>query len=203
MKKTLVFILSLGLAATITTQSQTTKEQADEIVISYLKNEQIDFLILYFNINMPNDIGIELITTKDEAVKIKYACWVYFVYEPSRDGCRYLFVKEDNGNLLEITTYGDTGPRDLSEWTQVNVGIDDLEYNLFPYPNPVIDWITIPVLGNKMLVEIYDLAGNKILSKSLLEEDAGRLNISFLKPGTYVLSVLIETKTFNFRIIKK
>ena len=201
--KKLTVLLLLGLTANILL-SQTTKEQADEIIISYLQNELIQPFSLYFNINTPTEAGIDMTTTKEEAVKIKYACWAYFVKESLRDGCRYLFVKQDNGNLLEIITYNDSGIEDLSSWELMTVRIDNnLEYNLFPYPNPATDWIIIPFLDSKMIVDIYDLSGNRILSKSISKGDDGRLNVSFLKSGIYVLNILSETKTFNFKIIKK
>jgi len=202
MEKKCVLLAFLGLTLNITLMSQTTKEQADEIVISYLQSELTHPYMLYFYINNPNDGDIEITTTKDEKVKIKYICWAYFVKESLRDGCRYLFVKEDNSNLMEIISYGDSGPEDLSLWMPISVGISvNLEHSIFPYPNPVTDWITIPDFENKVMTEIFDLQGIKVLSKSFLENN--RLNISFLSPGSYIMVVYSEKKIIKYRIVKK
>ena len=201
----LLSTLILG-AFSLSLSAQITKEQADEIVKVHLDTELTEPYILYFNTNSPSEEGIEIKTTCHETVTIKYACWAYFLYESEGADaiprCRYLFVKEDSGSLLELITTNDLGPDDMDIWkTQLGM-VDGMGRTLLPYPNPVSDILTIPGTGSSMRVEIYDLRGTLILSEILLEQDTNCLNISSLDAGIYVLSVYGETGTFNYKFVK-
>jgi len=109
--------------------AQITREQADAIVFEHIQNEAIPHYFLYVNVTMPSAGGITLITHNEEIVEVMYACWVYYlnehpeVFEPTQH--RYLFVKEEGGNLLEVITYSDLGPANLStQWLIVNPSDD-------------------------------------------------------------------------------
>ena len=178
-----------------------TREQADAIVLEYLKNEGTHF-DLYVNSNTPNEEGLVITTPNGEIVKAKYACWVYCVTRycikcPSLivvppAPVRYLFVKEDNGSLLEVITSNDSG-LDLSSWETLDItGLTvQKENNKSPYPNPVDDWLTIPC-GENAHVEIRDLKGTLLYSGLLSGKDA-RLNVSFLNVGIYMVNINGET----------
>ena len=199
--------LVLFVCCTLGLSAQITREQADVIVLDYLQSELTQPFILYINANVPSEEGFVITTQKEETVKVKYACWVYLVHEaihytvPTTQG-RYLFVKEDNGSLLEVITSNDLLPSDLeSTWEVVEQsGLIEPENTVKQlYPNPVSDWLNLPCNGENLQVDIYDLKGTRLFSEMLLGENACQLNVSFLKTGVYVVSVNGET----YRIIKK
>ena len=182
--------------------AQITREQADAIVLEYLKSEVTPF-DLYVNINTPNEEGVTITTLKEETIKVKYPCWVYCV-TPYCAKCptfnavppaqfRYLFVKEDNGSLLEVITSNDYGPDlYLSSWVALGLtGLPEMAETSVqsPYPNPVDDWLTIPCNGENSRVEIYDLKGARLFSGLLSDKEDCRLNVSFLNAGVYLESV--------------
>jgi len=210
MKKILITMLVL-IAWTASVFAQITREQADAIVLEYLKSELTQHSCLYVNVNTPNEEGIVITTYREEIVKVKYACWIYCAYEaypsPAMDlvftQYRYLFVKEDTGNLLEVITNNDFNiSGNLNSWEIVKAPVgftNPKENNKSLYPNPVNDWLTLPCDEENTRVEIYDLKGSRLFSGTLSDKDACRLDVSFLKTGTYVVNVSGKT----YRIIKK
>ena len=211
MKK--IFILMLILIAWAASLSaQTTREQADAIVLNYLKTEAGYPYNVFVNVNTPNEEGFVITTSNEETVRAKYACWVYLaisippvllhgtVVPPHAYRC--LFVKEDNGSLLEINAMNNSIP-DLTDWEGVNAlsGIVESKENNITllYPNPVGNLLTIPCNGDQARVEIYDLKGTCLFSELLSGEDACQLNVSFLNTGVYMVNISGET----YRIIKK
>ena len=191
-------------ALTTSLPAQITREQADAIVLEYLSD--VVHYSLYVNSNTPNKDGFTMTTLKGETIKAKYACWVYFTgFEVGCAKCadcpcphRFLFVKEDNGSVLEvITTFGLSGDNPW-EWQFIGQSglIDQKENNKSLYPNPVDDWLTIPCNGENTRVEIYDLKGTCLFSKELSDN---QLNVSSLNPGMYMVKVSGET----YKIIKK
>ena len=202
MKKFLISILVLTIW-TASLLAQITREQADAIVLNHVQSEVTQPYCLYGSIHTPNEEGIVLTTYREETFKAKYACWIYFLDEnPNVNGPaqrRYLFVKEDTGNLLEVITSNDFCP-DLDLWTVVSAftGLGDWKENnsKLLYPNPVDDWLTIPCTSSR--VEIYDLKGTRLFSGWLSEKDTCRLDVSFLSAGVYLVSVSGET----YKIVK-
>ena len=199
--KKIFFLMPALFAFAASLPAQTIREQADAIVLDYLKNEVIQPGLLYVNDKAPGVEGIAITTSNKETIKAKYACWAYYLNENESDRSRYLFVKEDNGSLLEIIANNDLGPSDFTSWkvVEMTTGLPDKESNAkLLYPNPVDDWLTIPCTGNYSRVEIYDLKGSCLFSGLLSGEDDCRLDVSFLHSGVYVVSVEGETH----RIIK-
>ena len=181
--------------------AQTTREQADVIVQDYLKKEAIQSGLLYVHVNAPSDEDIVITTSNEETVKVKYACWIYFLNENELAQSRYFFVKEINGSLLEIIASNDLGPDDVASWKVVEkiTGINDRESNIkLFYPNPVDDWLIFPCAGNNTRIEIYDLKGTRLFSELLSGENACQLSISFLNTGIYMVNVAGEI----YKIIK-
>ena len=60
--------------------------------------------------------------------------------------------------------------------------------NLSIYPNPTNDFINVKT-ENPILIELYDLLGNK-----LLEEVNTKIDISHLNSGTYYIKFQNQTK---------
>jgi hypothetical protein len=117
-------------------------------------------------VNAPSSAGIALTTHNEELVKVKYACWAYYLNEnpETSELCRhrYLFVKENDGNLLEIITYNDLVPENLlTQWTIVPLGVRDWEEaNILVYPNPTTG--ELRVTSDELQVtsiEVFDVFG--------------------------------------------
>jgi len=209
MRKTFIPMLVL-LAWATSLPAQITREQADEIVLDYIQNEVNRPVFLYVNINAPDKEGTEITTSNEEKIKAKYACWVYCLTECVCNPLeyrlpfwsRYLFVKEDDGNLLEVIANKDLGPKDLTSSWEVMKTPSSLfaskENNKSLHPNPVNDLLTLPCNGESTRVEIYDLKGTRLFAGTLSGEDACRLDVSFLSAGVYMVKVEGE----NFKIIK-
>ena len=210
MKK--MFLLLLALIACATSLSaQITREQADEIVLEYIQNEVTQPYLLYVNVKAPSPTGIALTTHNEESVKVKYACWAYYLNENPAlsEPCqhRYLFVKADDGNLLEIITYNDLAPDNLlTQWTLVLLGVETWEEtNILVYPNPTTGELTI---NNEQLIinniEIFDIYGRKLSHISYPKSHISYLiNISHLQAGIYFVKISTEAgETITRKIIK-
>ena len=214
MKKIIISMLILTAWAASLTAGNITREQADEIVLDYLQNGLKELpCLLFVNVKAPSEEGIVITTFQEETFKAKYACWTYCVtpkvtYYPhirfsSPPLLCYLFVKEDNGSLLEVITYNNYITGDfMDSWKAVDIptGLSDEKDNSVKllYPNPVSDWLTLPCAGENVRVEIYDLKGARLFSGLVSDEDC-RLNVSFLNTGVYMVGVDGE----RYKIIKK
>ena len=207
MKIILSFLFLLAWAVSL--PAQITRKQANEIVLDYLKNEGIQTEILYINVNTPDNEGLVISTSNEETVKVKYACWVYYLKESEFSKwniseffkCRYLLVKEDNGSLLEVIAYNDSGKGDSDSWEIVDIssGITEKEDAIKqPYPNPINDRLTVPCKGETVRVEIYNLYGTRLFCGFVSGNGACQLNVSFLNSGIYILKVDGQT----YKIIK-
>jgi hypothetical protein len=213
--KKIIFPILVLTAWTISLSAQTTREQADAVVLEYLQSKVTRPYLLYVNSNAPSQEGIAITTFQEETVKAKYACWAYYInewadaVEPSPH--RYLFVKEENGNLLEIKTTNDLGPANLAEeWEVLRnfTAVTDLKGSetLTVFPNPVGDVLTISY-GEKLThIEIYDLTGKQLLHQMFGETEAGvyQTNISSLSAGSYIVKAWNNKGIVTeYKIIKK
>jgi len=210
MKK--MFLLMLALIACATSLSaQITQEQADEIVLEYIQNEVAQPYFLYVNVKAPNPSGIALTTHNEESVKVKYACWAYYLNENPAlsEPCqhRYLFVKADDGNLLEIITSNDLAPDNLlTQWTLVLLGVETWEEtNILVYPNPTTGELTI---NNEQLIinniEIFDIYGRKLSHISYPKSHISNLiDISDLAPGIYFVKIKTEINEIVKKVVKQ
>ena len=201
----LITMFLLITISVVPLSAQITREQATVIVLEHIQNSEIaqDFR-LYVNTTTPSAEGISITTSQSETIRARYACWVYFLdenpnaSEPTQK--RYFFVRESNGSLVEIITSNDTGIEDFTSWEVVEIrsGLLCRETNNRPtlFPNPVSDFLIIPCFGKQVLVEIFDLNGNRVFSNQFSGES--QLNLSFLQSGTYIVNISGET----YRIIK-
>jgi len=81
--------------------------------------------------------------------------------------------------------------------------VDQLEKFNFSYaPNPSKDFIRVSAANNIENVEIYNLIGQKMLSKNLNSNNEN-VNISHLAKGVYVMNVTIDGSKGSFKIIKE
>jgi len=172
-KRSTVGILCMITVAwtTVLPAQQITREQADEIVKNHLQSEGVESNHLYINVNAPDVAGIAVTTSNDEVFRAKYACWAYYLNENEQSQSRYLFVKEDDGNLLEVIAENDAGQSDLTEWKTLDVSVVEIDnYPSLPqiYPNPTNGELHIvmgraPLWENGVIdnVEIHDIMDRK------------------------------------------
>jgi len=198
----------LVLTACATSLSaQITREQADLIVYQHIQNEVNPPYFLYVNVNAPNEDGIAITTYQKETMKVKYACWSYYLNEnPDVNGpCqhRYLFVKEDDGNLLEVITSNDIIP-DLTQWTEVITGINESAWtNIEIYPNPTQGELIVKSDELRVMsVEIFDVFGRNV---SCLKSHVSclEMDISHLSNGVYFVKITTPNGTVTKKIVKQ
>ncbi len=216
MKK--IFILMPALIAWTASLSaqHITREQADAIALDYFEYEMAQSPQAYHLLVKvdTSEESLVMTTSKDETVKVKYACWVYHLYRTYKPGDpvpqpspvwqhRYLLVKKENGHVLEIITRNDYPGPDISAWEPAGMptGLDNPKENTnrLLYPNPVDDQLTFSCNEENTRVEIYDLKGTCHFSGTLSGKDTCRLNVSFLSAGVYTVNFSGEV----YKIIKK
>jgi len=77
-------------------------------------------------------------------------------------------------------------------------------YSVKLYPNPVSDVLNIKVTEVEAgaRVKVYDMAGMEVISQSLTETPQA-VNVSNLKPGIYVITIINGTHVTREKFIKK
>jgi len=207
--KKLLSIIIVVLSGTLL-QAQITQEQANTIVLQYIQNEIAPPYLLYGNINTPSEEGMVITTLSEEIVRVKYACWAYYLNEdpettvPSQH--RYLFVKEDNGSLLEIITTNDLGLTDLSEWEIVSPlsVIEREKGSLTVYPNPTTGELRITSDELRIEnVEVFDIYGRKLIEQKAEGRKQKALDISELQPGVYFIKIQTDNEITTKKIVKR
>ena len=77
----------------------------------------------------------------------------------------------------------------------------------FVYPNPIknntININSVDFYENETPVEIYDLRGQLLFSKSFLgTSNQLKIDVSNIPSGIYILKIISKEKIFNYKIIK-
>ena len=82
------------------------------------------------------------------------------------------------------------------------VSEDEIDFVVF-YPNPVKDLLTIryPRKGNST-VTIYNIIGDKVMQKTMVDDTELRLDVSELQNGIYFLSYEFDGKMLTKRFSK-
>ena len=213
--KTKITLSLMLLVWVASVSAQITRTQADSIVQEHIQNEQLQNCSLYVNINMPSVEGIVITTSNEETFKAKYACWTYYlnenpnINEPSQH--RYLFVKEDDGNLLEVITSNDIGLSDVSQWIPVEpTSVKEREVNSIKiYPNPTTGELKIE--NGELKIEslvIFDIFGRPLhppvtCNSLLVTHHSPLINISHLPSGVYFIKLTTEKEVITQKIIKQ
>lgn len=106
------------------------------------------------------------------------------------------YAVNSNPNCLSIG-------RPITVTITPTAGLNDIQLaNLNIYPNPATDLINISYPTSIENIEIFDLTGRKILSKTVSEKET-QLNISHLNSGIYILNIKTDEGLGSKRIIKK
>jgi hypothetical protein len=191
--------------------AQITREQANAIVLQHIQNEIAPPYKLYVYNHAPSMEAIAITTYSEENIKIKYACWAYYLNENPEitKPCqhRYLFVKENDGNLLEIITSNDLGPEELTEW-QIVLGVETIpisDFRISVFPNPTTGELRIDASTpiSIQAIEIFDVFGKNLLTMPMAQMSSEiTLNISHLPSGVYFVRIITETGEVTKKIIK-
>ena len=177
MKKIFLFTL-VPFAFLITLSAQITREQADEIVLERITPNMQSCVIAKEDVQAE---GITITTSSGEILELNYPCWVYYVSYRSEHNeimtGKYLIVKENSGNLLEINVRKDAIPNNLVAWRTV-----------FPVENPFTDYSVWKYTDNNgTVIELTFYPENKIHLKSTPEE----LGYSYRMSGNMIIDYRI------------
>jgi PKD repeat protein len=90
------------------------------------------------------------------------------------------------------------------EITVEEVQVKDFESNFFIYPNPVITHLNIENRRseNSFFINIFDIAGKKVYENNL-KSNREMIELSYLKPGIYIIKFEENGKVTYSKIIKK
>ena len=208
MKKFLLLI-ALPFFFISTLPAQITREQADAIVFEHIQNEVTTPYLLYVNANLPSEEGIFLTTYNEENMKVKYACWAYYlnehpeVSEPTQH--RYLFVKENDGNLLEVITSNNLGQEDLTQWELVSLGVVSIEKSdIRIFPNPTTGEFKVQEFNSSKVqgIEIFDIYGRKFFEQKEILTVLQSYDLTGFPAGIYFIKITTETGIITKKIIK-
>ena len=77
---------------------------------------------------------------------------------------------------------------------------------LLIFPNPVNNMLTYstkqPLEGKNALIKIYNINGEKTLEKEIQLSSNNSLDISYLKTGTYIFHLQLNSQILTKKIIK-
>ncbi|MCL2042077.1 MAG: hypothetical protein FWG84_08610 [Bacteroidales bacterium] len=143
MKK--LFLLLVAPCVVFSTLSaQITQKEADEIVKQRLDGEGKPCTV-YAKETVQTE-GFTVITATGETLALEYSCWVYYVDYAGETNGKYLIVKENNGNLLEVRTKKDTGPGDLADWRTVTFETEypiDIPFEEYSLEGSACEWTNL------------------------------------------------------------
>ncbi len=114
------------------------------------------------------------------------------------------FVQNDDDidQIENNRTSVDSGEQNEStNWLDNNDRIE-----LFFYPNPVKDIITLDLSGGSqqydVAIEIYDNSG-KLVRSEMLSDSESKIDVSSIAPGNYVLKARVMGERFKWKFIKQ
>ncbi|MDP2114005.1 MAG: beta-propeller fold lactonase family protein, partial [Bacteroidota bacterium] len=133
------------------------------------------------------------------------------------DGSAFQFIRANNADsinkrrdyILTITDkYGCSSSDTLTLMFKSTNSEDRYEINnhlLSIFPNPFNQYIYIGFQNTRyanLSVKVIDMDGKELLRSNLKSEQSNRLDLSFLKPGIYILEVTENNLTEKRKIIK-
>jgi poly(3-hydroxybutyrate) depolymerase len=136
-----------------------------------------------------NEITVEKFTYPDPVNEVIH-------YKINGASHSYFFRKE-NGDCMDY-------PEEISRFIRSHLSssptpIPDITAEkTFFYPNPVQDIINFDIMSGN--ASVYDITGRKLFSQSFL---SGQADLSFLKPGIYIIRVQSENAIQIGRFVKQ
>jgi len=88
------------------------------------------------------------------------------------------------------------------EFTAVLAVNDNTKNSIKIYPNPVLDYVNINYSSKIESVEIYNVAGQKVATKSW-NADSGTMDMRNLAPGMYIINLKSGNDVKAVKVIKK
>jgi len=95
-------------------------------------------------------------------------------------------------------------PNTLPPINTLSVLENDFEADIKAYPNPIENRLNIDLkqIRNDIVISIYNVLGQQVLSKNYRDEESVSLDLKQPK-GVYILKVTVDSKyTSTFKIIK-
>ena len=126
--KKLLFLTFLPFILFTATKAQTTQHEADDLVLERMSAETRLYSIYVKQGVQPT--GTEITTSAGEIIELDYESWVYYVLYVDISQSKYLIVKKENGNLLEINLKNNETPEDLEEWKMVIGALQGTKWKL-------------------------------------------------------------------------
>jgi hypothetical protein len=202
MKKIFLFLAAPLMFFSLS--AQISQKEADNIVQQRLKNET-----KLWSVYAKDDLqtGFEMTTSTGEILELNYSAWVYYVSYAEETFGKYLIVKENSGNLLEVNAKNDAGPDDLTEWRAVafEIPFEDVSWdgtNCYGHTetydndnvvfvNSLEEWKNYTTCANDIYPEIDFSIHTLILARGTSETGIWKLtrNIQQLSSCNYRLDI--------------
>ncbi len=141
--------------------------------------------------------------TYDENNNILSKCSEY--HSGMKFYCFIEYTYDENSNLTSYSSYGNN----RNGCGYRNMGIKEKYFYSFKkpsdggnpifYPNPAKDYININNISNSAKAYIYNNNGILIISENI---EGGKINISKLKQGLYILKIIDKEQTISTKFIK-
>ena len=161
MKKMLLSIVAPFAFFAVLSAETISQEEADGIVWERLSQETQSYTV-YAKEDVQKEMTIT--TSTGEVLEINYFCWVYYIRCANANQGRYLIIKENNGNLLEVKAKGDIKPNDLTEWREVPYDCESAQRWDYPVKPGMEEWKNLLSLQEK--VDICQIPENILLCLS-------------------------------------
>lgn len=115
-------------------------------------------------------------------------------------------LQPDNKIILTGYSYpagADDSAIVVARYTNETLGVEDnqnLEFRI--YPNPASDQLTLELNDASSIyqIEVFDVLGKKVISTEI--QKVGRIDVSALAQGTYLLKLNSDNKTNTVRFVK-
>ncbi|MDZ7774868.1 MAG: T9SS type A sorting domain-containing protein [Bacteroidales bacterium] len=146
---------------------------------------------------------IEIVAETENAKKI--------VWSDGTEGSMYIFNPKVN-NLSSLIAYAiSDGGCKATDTITINALPKNNKGSFYIslYPNPASDFITIHSKSKRKLskfnsIEIFTISGRKVyVNNNISKSNVFKLNIKFLKPGTYIAKVNLENTFQIMEFVKK
>lgn len=99
------------------------------------------------------------------------------------------------------------GADDMSGTITVEPALSVEDFNLANFsisPNPTTSFITLnlPSNFNTSHIELFNVLGEKVISKKLVNTDVSQIDLSFLTSGLYIIRINNREQSLSKRIVK-
>ncbi|RAR49060.1 T9SS-dependent choice-of-anchor J family protein [Flavobacterium lacus] len=105
--------------------------------------------------------------------------------------------------IIRVWGYNGTSGNFAIAAYDASLGTNDFDsLNFSSYPNPVKDVLNVSYIQNITSVEVFNLLGQKVITKTL-NSNEGQIDMNSLSNGTYLVKVATENATKTIKVIKQ